>query len=126
METRAPPMASKNQIEIAELCQIIKELKEQLEGHMHDRLYFDSVTNYYTQEIEFLKEENEILRCRASSPMGFRSYEKTRNSQGSVNDILDPGKYTRARQRAMGMRLNEEKRRRDRERREMNAQRRLF
>ena len=93
---------------------------------MHDRLYFDSVINDYTQDIEFLKEENEILRCRASSPMGFRSYEKTRNSQGSVNDILDPGKYTRARQRAMGMRLNEEKRRRDRERREMNAQRRLF
>ena len=55
-QTRAPPMASKNQIEIAELRQIIKELKEQLEGHMHDRLYFDSVINDYTQDIEFLKE----------------------------------------------------------------------
>lgn len=119
--TVSRPIPSKNQREIAELREIVKELKEDLEGHMHDRLYFESVTNELNRDIASLKEENEILRLRANSPTEFRSYQ---GSQG-INDVMEAGEYTRARQRAMGLRLNEEQRRRDRERK-MNARRRLF
>lgn len=125
-QTMPPPM-SQNQIEIAELREIVKDLKEQLEGHMHDKLYFDSVTNDYCNEIAILREENEILKeCSgANSSAGFRAYENTRNMHNSINGKLEAGEYTRARQRAMGMRVMEEKRKRERERKVM-SRRRLF
>jgi hypothetical protein len=94
---------------------------------MHDKLYFDSVTNDYCNEIAILREENEILKeCSgANSSAGFRAYENTRNMHNSINGKLEAGEYTRARQRAMGMRVMEEKRKRERERKVM-SRRRLF
>jgi hypothetical protein len=138
-QTASPPIMSNNQREIAELRQIVKTLKGELENYMQDRLYFDSVTNDYENDIAILNEENEILRARCDSPTGREKYRNSRSAQqferrngfgrfknsDSNNDVMDPGEYTRARQRALALRLNEQKRKRDRDRKGI-ARRRLF